>query len=377
MRAGTVVLYTDQPERRADLVAALEGLAPCAVLAAAAPAPPPPVCGLVADLDLLMPAPFLGLRTLIAAAPDLPRVFLMRSMGARSLSAARGLGAGVCLPADTPAATVAEALRAQDPDRGPDRGVPAGGVTRSAAGPAPRSEAAGRGRPLPGAAVVVQAADRAGAVIAGLLDAARATGTVDAALVEGGLDPVLRAVEERGLSAWLDTVRAYDDATYQHCLLVAGLAATFAIDLGFTERDRQRLVRAALVHDVGKARIPLAILNKDGPLDAAERAVMRDHAALGHAILVQAGGFDDTVLAVVRWHHEHLDGSGYPDGLSGNQIGDVVRLVTVCDIYAALVERRPYRAPMPTPEALKILYGMDGKLDMALVRAFDRAVSRT
>ena len=158
---------------------------------------------------------------------------------------------------------------------------------------------------------------------------------------------------------------------------MAGLAATFAIGLGFSEPDRQQLVRAALVHDVGKAKIPLSILNKPGPLDASERAVMSEHAALGHAILVQAGGFDDAVLSVVRHHHEMLDGSGYPDGLAGRQIGDLVRLLTVCDIYAALVERRPYRAPMPSAKAIQVLYGMTGKLDMDFVRALERAVAKT
>ena len=354
MRAGTLVLYTDQPARRAELLHLLGQIAPCQVLDAAAMPPAGPCAALVADLDLLRPSTLIGLRALIAATPALPSIFLMRSMGARSLSAARSLGARLCLPMDTPAATVVEALRAQlrppAPVRKPDR--------------------SGSGEPL-----VIQAADKAGAVVASLLDAARESGTVDAALVDGSLDPILGAIGAGGLTAWLETVRAYDDATYQHCLLVAGLAATFAIDLGFSSADRQQLVRAALVHDVGKAKIPLAILNKPGPLDTAERAVMRAHAALGHDILVQAGGFDDAVLAVVRHHHEMLDGSGYPDGLKGDAIADIVRLITVCDVYAALVERRPYRPPLPAAEAVRILYGMDGKLDMALVRAFERSVA--
>ena len=352
MRAGTLVLYTDQPGRRADLVRALEQIAPCVPLGPAEPPPPGPCLALVADLDLLQPSPLLGLRALIAASPGLPRLFLMPSMGARSLSAARSLGGRLCLPADTPAATVVDALRSEI--------VP----------PAPRPVRRGLGGPL-----VTQAADQAGAVIAQLLDSARDSGTVDAALIDESLNPILGAISVGGLTAWLETVRAYDDATYQHCLLVAGLAATFAIDLGFSAADRQLLVRAALVHDVGKAKIPLAILNKPGPLDAAERAVMREHAALGHAILVRAGGFDETVLRVVRHHHEMLDGSGYPDGLAGAAIPDVVRLITVCDVYAALVERRPYRPPMPVAEAMQILHGMVGKLDGDLVRAFERSVA--
>ena len=322
---------------------------------------PPATCiALVADLDLLVPAPLTGLRSLIASTPDLPRVFLMRSMGTRSLSAARGLGGRLCLPAETPVGTVVEALRAQ--------------IRPPAAPPKPTAPVAGS---APGVPLVAQAADRAGAVIASLLESARASGTVDAALVNESLDPILGAIGVGGLTAWLETVRAYDDATYQHCLLVAGLAATFAIDLGFSATDRQLLVRAALVHDVGKAKIPLAILNKPGPLDPAERTVMCTHAALGHEILVKAGGFDETVLAVVRHHHEMLDGSGYPDGLKGDAIPDIVRLITVCDVYAALVERRPYRPPLPAAEAMRILHGMKGKLDGYLVRAFERSVAGT
>lgn len=346
MRAGTLVLFTDRPEHGANLLQALGGIAPCRMRPAAPLMPAGDCIGLVADLDLRRPGPLRGLRALIAEAPELPRLFLLRGTHARTLAAARGLGATLCLPEGTDPDAVAAAMRTQ-------------------------LDAPARSR----STLIGDAADRAGAVLAGLLDAARATGTVDPQLVEDGLDPILDAVGEAGLGAWLDTVRAYDDATYQHCLLVAGLAATFAIGLGFSARDREHVVRAALVHDVGKARIPLGILNKAGALDPAERAVMRTHTTLGHALLVETGGFEPSLLSVVRHHHELLDGTGYPDKLSGSAIPDIVRFITICDIYAALIERRPYREPLPTPEALRILRGMTGKLDMALVASFERAVS--
>ncbi|WP_267355879.1 MULTISPECIES: HD-GYP domain-containing protein [unclassified Methylobacterium] len=349
MHAGTLVLFTDQQPVRSDFLGALQGIAPCMVLGASETPPPGPYRALVVDLDLLQPSPLTGLRALIANAPGLPRVFLMRSMGQRSMSAARGLGACLCLPAETPVDTIVAALRTQIGSAEPQR-------------------------PKCGLSPVAWAADATGAVIADLLDAARRSGAVDAARIDEGLEPVIEAVGVGGLSSWLATVRAYDDATYQHCLLVTGLAAAFALDLGFSVADRLQLVRAALVHDVGKARIPLAILNKPGPLDTHERAVMREHAAVGHAILVQAGGFDEPVLTVVRHHHEMLDGSGYPDGLRGEAIPDIVRLITICDVYAALVERRPYRAPLPAVAAMGILRGMEGKLDPILVQAFARAV---
>ena len=76
------------------------------------------------------------------------------------------------------------------------------------------------------------------------------------------------------------------------------------------------------------------------------------------------------MLEVVLWHHEFLDGSGYPDGLAGTKIPDLVRLATICDIYSALIERRPYRPPLGPAEAFEILQRMEGKVEGALVRAF-------
>lgn len=197
---------------------------------------------------------------------------------------------------------------------------------------------------------------------------------VTPAMADTGTELIARAVQETGIHDWVTLVQRFDDATYQHCLLVAGLAAAFSGALGFGAVDRQRLVKAALLHDVGKTRVPTAILNKPGALDEAEMAVMRVHPVHGHEMLV-GRGFDDEILTVVRSHHEMLDGSGYPDGLRGAEIPDFVRLVTVCDTYGALIERRPYRAPMPGADAYGVLEGMKGRLDADIVRAFRPVVA--
>nr|WP_246733521.1 HD domain-containing phosphohydrolase [Methylobacterium sp. BTF04] len=188
-------------------------------------------------------------------------------------------------------------------------------------------------------------------------------------LAETGTELVAKAIQEVGIRDWVQVVQHFDDATHQHCLLVAGLAAAFSGELGLAAADRHRVTKAALLHDVGKIQIPLAILNKPAQLDAAEQAVMRTHASLGHAMLV-GQGFQEEMLAVVRSHHEMLDGSGYPDGLKGAEIPDLVRLVTICDIYGALIERRPYRQPMPGEKAYGILVSMTGRLDDDLICAF-------
>lgn len=188
---------------------------------------------------------------------------------------------------------------------------------------------------------------------------------------------VMAAIADGGIRQWLEVVWTYDDFTYQHCLLVTGLAAAFAADLGFTKNDQQHLIKGALLHDLGKAKVPLAILNKPGPLTSKEVAVMRTHVTVGHELLSEQGDYPPELLDVVLRHHELLDGSGYPDGLEGSQISDLVRLVTICDIYAALIERRPYRHFMQPAQAFQTLQEMEGKLEAALVRAFAQIAEKS
>jgi putative nucleotidyltransferase with HDIG domain len=177
-------------------------------------------------------------------------------------------------------------------------------------------------------------------------------------------------VGQDGLSTWLDEVRRYHEGTFQHCLLVTGVAVAFGLDVGFSGGDVSRLGMAATLHDIGKARIPLSILDKPGRLDPEEEEIIRRHPAIGYDLLKGVSGISPEILDGVRHHHEYLDGSGYPDGLAGSQISDLVRLLTISDIFAALVESRPYRPPMARQDAYQILCGMEGKLEGALVKAF-------
>ncbi|WP_082502667.1 HD domain-containing phosphohydrolase [Methylobacterium sp. Leaf100] len=188
-------------------------------------------------------------------------------------------------------------------------------------------------------------------------------------LADVGTAIVADAVRENGIRTWVRIVQRFDDATHKHILLVAGLASAFAAALGLSTTDRHHLAKASLLHDVGKIHVPVSILNKPGKLDQAEMALMRTHAERGHAMLV-GHGFDDNILSVVRSHHEMIDGSGYPDKLVGTDIPDFVRLVTICDIYGALIEHRPYRAPMSGKQSYDIMKSMCGRLDADLVNAF-------
>jgi len=191
--------------------------------------------------------------------------------------------------------------------------------------------------------------------------------------VEGAKDAgrkIADSVVEHGLSDWLDSVRRHHEGTYQHCLLVTGVAIDFGMSLGLRQADMERLTTAAMVHDIGKAAVPLAILDKPGRLDADERALIETHPVAGYEALKGNPAIAEQVLDAVRHHHEFLDGSGYPDGLCGNSITDIVRLLTICDIFAALIEHRPYRPIMSRQDAYDIVKGMDGKLEKPLVSAF-------
>ena len=212
--------------------------------------------------------------------------------------------------------------------------------------------------------------------ISNVLNAARRRQPVAKADLVSGSHALLSMVRQSQIQDWIAVVKRHDDGTYQHCLLVAGLVAGFANHLGLMPDHQHILAQAALLHDVGKANIPRDILNKTASLTEGERALIETHCAIGHAYLSGQDNISSLILDVVRHHHETLDGVGYPDRLTRFQISDDVRIVTICDIYAALIERRPYRKAMPSDSALGIMRDMGPKLDRTLLSRFSSFVSR-
>jgi putative nucleotidyltransferase with HDIG domain len=208
------------------------------------------------------------------------------------------------------------------------------------------------------------------ATFASMFSAIRAGKQIYLSDAERATSQIIDSISQKGLTAWLDDVRRYHEGTFQHCLLVTGVAVGFALDIGFASPDVKRLGMAATLHDIGKARIPLSILDKPDRLDPGEEEIMRRHPAIGHELLKDIAGISPEILDGVRHHHEYLDGSGYPDALTAPEISDLVRMLTISDIFAALIESRPYRPAMPRQNAYKILSGMNGKLERSLVTAF-------
>jgi diguanylate cyclase (GGDEF)-like protein/putative nucleotidyltransferase with HDIG domain len=151
-----------------------------------------------------------------------------------------------------------------------------------------------------------------------------------------------------------------DRYTGEHSESVVDMAAKVALALGLSEDQVEDVRSAALLHDIGKVGIPDAILNKPGPLTPEEREVMAEHPVIGERILRSIGGFS-TVAAIVRHEHESYDGSGYPDGISGDEIPIGSRIILACDAYHAMTSDRPYRKRMSHVDAFTELRRCAGR----------------
>jgi HD-GYP domain-containing protein (c-di-GMP phosphodiesterase class II) len=187
-----------------------------------------------------------------------------------------------------------------------------------------------------------------------------------------GLAPRTQAQELARLAAELE-IRVPGSAG--HSRRVGAHAAGTAKRMGLAIDQVVRIRRAAELHDIGKVETPAEIVNRPGPLSAAEHAVVRRHADLGGWIVAGLG--DPEMAAIVRHHHERFDGAGYPDGLSGEEIPLGARIVAVADTFDALASDRPYRAATRDREALDLLEAESGaQLDPDAVEAFRLHYSR-
>jgi putative two-component system response regulator len=149
-------------------------------------------------------------------------------------------------------------------------------------------------------------------------------------------------------------IEAKDPYTEGHCDRLSKYSVALAEKLGLPDQLRFALRRGGLIHDIGKLAVPEHILLKPGPLTPEERKIMEQHTVEGERICAPLRSFRN-VLPIIRHHHEKRDGSGYPDGLKGEQIPLTARILQVTDIYDALTTDRPYRKALPVEKALAIL----------------------
>lgn len=177
----------------------------------------------------------------------------------------------------------------------------------------------------------------------------------------------------------LDRLTAGLDArmpgSFGHSRRVARLAASTAKELGLPGEQVTRVRRAGALHDIGKVEVPAEIINTPGPLGDDEFEVVKRHAAAGGRMVARSTG-DEELAEMVRHHHERYDGSGYPDGLAGDEISVGARVVAVADTFDAATSPRPYHPAMSPREALALLCRESGgQFDPRVISAFRRRYS--
>lgn len=161
-----------------------------------------------------------------------------------------------------------------------------------------------------------------------------------------------------------------DDYTYMHSVAVCTLMVALGRTLGMDEAGCKEAGLAGLLHDVGKAFIPVEILHKPGRLTPAEFDIVRRHPVLGHDHLVQNAHIPAYATEVCMHHHEKIDGSGYPDGLSGARIPLLARMAAICDVYDAVTSDRPYKEAWDPAESLTAMASWSGFFDKTILSAF-------
>ncbi len=185
------------------------------------------------------------------------------------------------------------------------------------------------------------------------------------------VDDVARTMEENpSLYIGMSRLRSRDSATFLHSLSVAALLLHFGRSLQMDDETVQHLCIAGLLHDIGKLSIPKEVLQKQGPLNAAERNIVEQHASLGYDLLSANLNMPTLVLDICRSHHERLDGKGYPDHLIGDAIGKEVRMSTICDVFDALTSARSYKKGWSSQQALSWMMCHEEQFDKGLMWQF-------
>lgn len=172
-------------------------------------------------------------------------------------------------------------------------------------------------------------------------------------------------------AALVATLDARDRYTAGHSAAVAVYARDIAARMGLSDADQQRAHVAGLVHDIGKIGLPVGLLEKEGPLTLEERRVMQTHSEIGERILAKVDDYAE-IAEIVRHHHERVDGNGYPDGIAGDNVPLISRVIAVADAYNAMTSDRPYREAMPSRVArMRLAQAVGSQFDTTVVAAFE------
>lgn len=186
---------------------------------------------------------------------------------------------------------------------------------------------------------------------------------------------LLKALDENdALAVDISQLRTSDEYTFRHSVDVATIAMVIGKNIGLGMNELHDIGIAGLLHDMGKSKVPPEILNKPAKLTDAEFEIMKQHPVLGYRILQEKKDFKDIISVAVLQHHEKMNGRGYPMGVTADKITPYAKVLSVADVYDALVTNRPYKKSYSQRTAVDILMSMTGDLDVEVMRTFLRCV---
>jgi putative nucleotidyltransferase with HDIG domain len=212
--------------------------------------------------------------------------------------------------------------------------------------------------------------------VVSMFNEARMGRAVDAAAAQSLVEEISDSVTRNpGALISLARLKTADDYTYMHSVAVCGLMVALARQLKLDDAQTRLAGMAGLLHDLGKAAVPLAVLNKPGKLTDQEFTVVRSHPVAGYHMLKEGGQVADAVLDACLHHHEKIDGTGYPDKLRGDAISVIARMTAICDVYDAITSDRPYKRGWDPSESLRrMAEWTTDHFDARLFQAFVKSI---
>lgn len=208
-------------------------------------------------------------------------------------------------------------------------------------------------------------------LVRNILGQTRMDGIARLELATSAIDHIMCVARENtGALVAMFRLKNRDQTTYLHSLAVSTLLICFGRHLGFDEPAVHELALGGLLHDIGKTKIPMEILNKTGRLTPDEMDLVRAHPQQGYEILLKIKGVPDAALDICLYHHERYDGKGYPRGLSGEEIPLTARIAAICDVYDAMTTVRSYKRAWSPRETLEMMQSWKWHFDPVLLDMF-------
>jgi putative nucleotidyltransferase with HDIG domain len=212
-------------------------------------------------------------------------------------------------------------------------------------------------------------------MIASVFSDIRMGQTVDVDALVPLVDEILNSLTRNPFALiCLARLKTADDYTFMHSISVCGLMISLARQLGLSDEEIREAGIGGLLHDLGKATSPQHMLNKPGKLTPEEFSEIKLHTTDGYRILLDGNGFTEVITDICLHHHEKMDGSGYPEGLSSDQISLFAKMSAVCDVYDAITSNRPYKSAWDPAEAISNMAEWKGHFDPVVFQAFVKRI---